>query len=185
MIKRLVENPMVRSEPAWNWTGADVLNFKNDDARLHELVAMFPSKRFSDEEIAAYLADLRARFQRWLHQDEFGPARVQRAATLRALMKSIQRLEKHLMGISSLTKGRLDAELRNQNNPSNLVMQALYEADRGNRKVGQLLQQLLAHHKRWRHLDEMLTDPADGLACPQEFNLFRSVVSQRSRLGGR
>jgi hypothetical protein len=119
---------MVQSEPPWNWTGVDVLNFKDEDARLRELVAVFPSKRSSDDEIAAYLVDLGAHFRRWLHQDEFGPDRRQRTATIRALMKSIQRLEKHLTGSSSLTKGRLDAELRYQNNSSNLVMQALYEA---------------------------------------------------------
>jgi len=119
---------MVQSEPPWNWTGVDVLNFKNDDARLRQLVAMFPSKRSSDDDIAGYLIDLRARFQRWLHQDEFGPNRGQRTATLRVLMKSLRRLEKHLIGSSSLIKGRLDAELRNQNNPSNLAMQALCEA---------------------------------------------------------
>ena len=119
---------MVQSEPPWNWTGVDVLNFKNEDARLRQLVAMFPSKRSSDEEIAAYLIDLGAHFQRWLHQDEFGPDRGHRTAILRALMKSLQRLEKHLIGSSSLIKGRLDAELRNQNDPSNLVIQALCEA---------------------------------------------------------
>jgi hypothetical protein len=97
---------MAQSEPIWNWTGVDVLNFKNEDTRLRHLVAMFPSKRSSDEEIAAYLIDLRARFQRWLHQDEFGPNRGQRTATLRALVKSLQRLEKHLVGSSSLTRGR-------------------------------------------------------------------------------
>ena len=119
---------MVQSEPPWNWTGVDVLNFKNEDARLRQLVAMFPSKRSSDEEIAAYLIDLGAHFQRWLHQDEFGPDRGHRTAILRALMKSLQRLEKHLIGSSSLIKRRLDAELRNQNDPSNLVVQALCEA---------------------------------------------------------
>jgi len=119
---------MVQSEPPWNWTGVAVLNFRNEDARLRQLVAMFPSKRSSDEEIAAYLIDLGAHFQRWLHQDEFGPDRGHRTAILRALMKSLQRLEKHLIGSSSLIKGRLDAELRNQNDPSNLVIQALCEA---------------------------------------------------------
>ena len=119
---------MVQSEPPWNWTGVAVLNFRNEDARLRQLVAMFPSKRSSDEEIAAYLIDLGAHFQRWLHQDEFGPDRGHRTAILRALMKSLQRLEKHLIGSSSLNKGRLKAELRNQNNPSNLAMQALCEA---------------------------------------------------------
>jgi hypothetical protein len=116
------------SEPRWNWTGVDVLKVKNDDARLRQLAAMFRSKRSSDEGITADLVDLCGRFQRWLHQDEFGPDRGQRTAALRALMKSIQRLDKHLIGGSSLIKGQLDAELRKQNNPSNLMVEALYEA---------------------------------------------------------
>jgi hypothetical protein len=92
MIEKLTENPMVQSEPPWNWTGVDVLNFKNDDARLRQLVAMFPSKRSSDEEIAGYLIDLRARLQRWLHQDEFGPDRGRAGSVRRVPAVEIEAL---------------------------------------------------------------------------------------------
>ena len=96
VLKKSTENPVAKSELPWNWAGVEVLNVKNEDAHLRQLVAMFPSKSSSDEEIAAYLIGLRARFQRWLHQNEFGPDRRQRTATLRALIESIQRLDKHL-----------------------------------------------------------------------------------------
>jgi hypothetical protein len=60
--------------PRSDWTGIEALSFE-DDARLRDLVAMLPAKRAGDDEIAACLVELRAHFQRWLHQDEFGPTR--------------------------------------------------------------------------------------------------------------
>jgi hypothetical protein len=65
-----------KQKPRWFWTGVMPLDGMEDDSRLRELVAMLPARKSSDREILTYLVDLRARFLRWMHQDEFGPDRV-------------------------------------------------------------------------------------------------------------
>jgi hypothetical protein len=98
------------------------------DAHLRDLVALLPVKKCSDEQIVDYLADLRGRFHRWLHQDEFGPNRREQTASLRALMKSFQTLQRQLTKGSALRKSQLDAALRSRNDPSSEVPQAIYES---------------------------------------------------------
>ena len=93
-------------------TGADALNFSEQTKGLEPLVAMLPAKQSSDEQILAFLVDLRGRFQRWLHQDEFGPTRRQQAAALRALKKSIQALQRQLAKGAPSQREQLDAILR-------------------------------------------------------------------------
>jgi hypothetical protein len=98
------------------------------DAHLRDLVALLPFKKSSDEQIVGHLADLRDRFHRRLHQDEFGPSRKQQTASLRALMKSFRALQRQLIKGSSLSKRRLDAVLRSRNDQSSEVLEALYES---------------------------------------------------------
>jgi hypothetical protein len=104
------------------------LDGMGDDSRLRALVAMLPARKSSDREILGYLVDLRARFRRWMHQDEFGPDRGEQTAALRVLMKSCRALQKHILQRSSTFKAPLDATLRARNNPNNLVLEAIYEA---------------------------------------------------------
>ena len=117
-----------KQKPRWYWSGVMPLDGMEDDSRLRELVAMLPARKSSDREILTYLVDLRARFPRWMHQDEFGPDRGEQTAALRALMKSCRALQKHLVQRSSTFKAPLDATLRARNNPNSLVLEALYEA---------------------------------------------------------
>ena len=119
---------MLQAKPRWSWTGVAELVLSGQSSRLHDLVALLPAKRSTDEQILVDLVDLGARFQKWLHQDEFGPNRSQQTAALRALMKSLWSLQKQLLKGSSLLKGQLNENLRSSNDPSRLVMQALYEA---------------------------------------------------------
>jgi hypothetical protein len=118
---------MSQAKPCWNWTGVEALNFQGHD-RLYELVAMLPSRRSTDSEITTYLVDLHARFQRWLHQDEFGPSRRQQTAALRSLIRLLQKLEKHLIKGPPLAKNWLDATLRCKNEPRNTTLEVLYAA---------------------------------------------------------
>jgi hypothetical protein len=74
---------MAQAKPCWSWTGVAELGSSGQDAHLRDLVALLPVKKSSDEQIVDYLADLRARFPRWLHQDEFGPNRREQTASLR------------------------------------------------------------------------------------------------------
>ena len=118
---------MSQAEPRWNWTGVEALNFQSHH-RLHELLGMLAARKSTDDEILTYLIDLRARFQRWLHQDEFGPSRRQQTAALHALIRILQKLEKHLLEGPSLAKERLDSTLRCKDDPTSTKSQALYEA---------------------------------------------------------
>jgi hypothetical protein len=119
---------MAQAKPCWSWTGVAELGSSGQDAHLRDLVALLPVKKSSDEQIVDYLADLRARFPRWLHQDEFGPNRREQTASLRALMKSFQSLQRQLTKGSALRKSQLDAVLRSRNDPSSEVPQAIYES---------------------------------------------------------
>jgi hypothetical protein len=116
-----------KQKPRWFWTGVMPIDGMEDDSRLRELVAMLPARKSSDREILAYLVDLRARFPRWMHQDEFGPDRGEQTAALRVLMKSCRALQKHLLQRSSTFKAPLDATLRARSNPDSLVLEAFYE----------------------------------------------------------
>ena len=113
--------PMLQAKPRWSWTGVAELVFSGRDSRLHDLVTLLPARRSTIEQAVAYLVHLGAHFQKWLHQDEFGPSRGQQTAALRALMKSLWSLQKQLLKGSSFLNGR-------SNDPSRPVMQALYEA---------------------------------------------------------
>src|SRR3974377_9476 len=95
MMERAEHKRKFETKPCWSWSGAEALNF-SEQTDLRPLLAMLAAKQSSDEQILAFLVDLRARFQRWLHQDEFGPTRRQQTAALRALKESLQRLQRRL-----------------------------------------------------------------------------------------
>jgi hypothetical protein len=80
MIERAEQDRKLHTKPCWSWSGAEALNFSGQ-SNLKSLLSMLPVRQSSDEQILAFLIDLRARFQRWMHQDEFGPTRRQQTAT--------------------------------------------------------------------------------------------------------
>jgi hypothetical protein len=116
------------AKPLWSWTGAAKLNFCGQESHLRDLIATLPARTSSDEQILKYLVDLRAHFQRYLHQDEFGPNRREQTAALRALTRSLRTLQRQLKKISPLTREQLDATLRGTDDPSTPALQAVYEA---------------------------------------------------------
>jgi hypothetical protein len=74
---------MTKATPAWNWTGVASLAFDGREARLRGLVTeKLPITKSSLDDIVLYLVDLGAHFERWLHQDEFGPTRQQQTAAI-------------------------------------------------------------------------------------------------------
>jgi hypothetical protein len=114
---------------AWGWSAAAKRCFSGQDSRVGDVVAILPTqKKSSDEEIATYLIDLGARFQRWLHQDEFGPSRRQQTASLRALVRSSRNLQRELTKSSSLLKDIIDATLRRNADSLAPVLEAFCEA---------------------------------------------------------
>ena len=127
MVERGADEPKSPTRPCWSWSGAEALDFTGPTHELEQFVAMLPEKKSSDDEILAFVVDLRARFQRWLHQDEFGPTRRQQTAALRALKKSIQTLQRQLAKSASSERTQFDAALR-EGDPSATILQRIYEA---------------------------------------------------------
>jgi len=127
MIERAEQNRKFQTKPCWSWSGAEALNFSEQN-KLEPLIAILPAKQSSDEEILAFLVDLRAHFQRWLHQDELGPTRRQQTAALRALKKSLQTLRRQLAEGAPSQREQLDAILRNGHGGSSPTLERIYEA---------------------------------------------------------
>ena len=127
MIERAEQNRKFQTRPCWSWSGAEALNFSEQN-KLEPLIAILPAKQSSDEEILAFLVDLRAHFQRWLHQDELGPTRRQQTAALRALKKSLQTLRRQLAKGAPSQREQLDAILRNGHGGSSPTLERIYEA---------------------------------------------------------
>ena len=127
MIERAEQNRKFQTKPCWSWSGAEALNFSEQN-KLEPLTAILPAKQSSDEEILAFLVDLRAHFQRWLHQDELGPTRRQQTAALRALKKSLQTLQRQLAEGAPSQREQLDAILRNGHGGSSPTLERIYEA---------------------------------------------------------
>jgi hypothetical protein len=79
---------------------------------------MLPATRSGGAEVLARLAELRARFHTWLHQDEFGPTRAEQIAALRAVIKLAGKLCVRLEKGSARSRDRLDAALRDASEQS-------------------------------------------------------------------
>ena len=126
MIQRAGDDRELQTKPCWSWNGADALNFSGQTKDFERLAAMLPAKQSPDEQILAFLFDLRARFQRWLHQDEFGPTRRQQTAALRVLKKSLQMLQRQLAKGAPSQREQFDAILHNGNGSPPL--ERIYEA---------------------------------------------------------
>src|SRR6516165_10416409 len=127
MMERAEHKRKFQSKPCWSWSGAEALNF-SEQTDLRPLLAMLAAKQSSDEQILAFLVDLRARFQRWLHQDEFGPTRRQQTAALSALKKSLQTLQRQLAKGAPSQRQRFDATLRSGSDRSPATLERIYEA---------------------------------------------------------
>jgi hypothetical protein len=127
MIERAEGEQKSQTKPCWSWSGAEALNF-SEQTDLRPLLAMLAAKQSSDEQILAFLVDLRARFQRWLHQDEFGPTRRQQTAALSALKKSLQTLQRQLVKGAPSQRQQFDAMLRSGGDRSPATLERIYEA---------------------------------------------------------
>ena len=80
------------TQPRWGWSGVSELKRPDQESHLQQLVAMLPTMKSGDAQVVAQLVELRARFHRWLHQDEFGPRRGEQTAALRAHIKLVREL---------------------------------------------------------------------------------------------
>jgi hypothetical protein len=123
----MIINQKFQSKPRWSWSGADTLSFSEQTKDLEQLVATLPVKRSANDQIF-FLIDLRARFRRWLHQDEFGPTRRQQIAGLRALKKSLQTLQRHLARGVRSQREKLNVMLRSGSDNPATTLERIYEA---------------------------------------------------------
>jgi hypothetical protein len=127
MTKRGELDRKLQTKPCWSWSGAEALDFAGQTHDLERLVAMLPEKKSSTDEILTFLVDLRARFQRWMHQDEFGPTRRRQTAALRTLRKSLQTLQEQLAKGATVRREQLETMLRAGNHLSATALERLYE----------------------------------------------------------
>jgi hypothetical protein len=182
MVERGADKAKSPTRSCWSWSGAAALDFAGQTHDLEQLVAMLPEKKSSDDEILAFVVDLRARFQRWLHQDEFGPSRRQQTAALRALKKSLQTLRRQLAKSAPSQREQLDAMLRSGNGILAPTLERIYEAagdlerhlrtsDSPNREVDWALKPVLS--QRWRRANPWTqTQTAKSFSLPFGINLI-------------
>jgi hypothetical protein len=89
--------PTIKPIARPGWSGVAKLDFDLPEPELPRLVDLIPlSKKLNEtdrqsrcDRISNELIELRARFQRYLHQDEFGPRRRDQAEGLRSLLKQL------------------------------------------------------------------------------------------------
>jgi hypothetical protein len=94
--------PTIKPIARPNWSGVEKLDFDFPKSELTRLVELIPvPKQLNETEtqsrcnrILIKLIELGARFQRNLHQDEFGPRRPDQAEGLRFLLKQLEGLAK-------------------------------------------------------------------------------------------
>jgi hypothetical protein len=94
--------PTIKPIARPGWSGVEKLDFDFPKSELARLVELIPApKQLNEtetpgrsERISAKLIELRARFQRHLHQDEFGPRRPDQAEGLRFLLKQLEEIAK-------------------------------------------------------------------------------------------
>jgi hypothetical protein len=126
------------AQPRWGWSGVSELKRPvqeshlqkrpDQESHLQQLVAMLPTMKSGEAQVLVQLVELRARFHRWLHQDEFGPRRGEQAAALRAHIKLVRELCRLLQKRRSRSWDGLDAALRNSNDGLSPVVAALGDA---------------------------------------------------------
>jgi hypothetical protein len=113
------------AQPRRGWSGVSRLTRPDQTSHLRQLVATLPQTKSGDAVVLAYLADLRARFHGWLHQDEFGPSRGEQTAGLRRLIKSVEKLCELLKKGTAQSRARLDGALRSGIDASSQIVEAL------------------------------------------------------------
>ena len=94
--------PTIKPIARPGWSGVEELKFDIPEFELTRLIELIPfSKELNETErqsrrdrISNELIELGARFQRHLHQDEFGPRRRDQAEGLRSLLKQLDELAK-------------------------------------------------------------------------------------------
>jgi hypothetical protein len=100
-----------KAEARWGWSGVAPVAAVQLSASDIDLRALLPDHRSPIEEIVVALRDLGGRYQRYVHQDEFGPTRAERMAALRWLRNRLELLLSRLHGLPEDIRLRLSDQL--------------------------------------------------------------------------
>jgi hypothetical protein len=86
--------------PRWDWSGVDQLITPTiSDGDMARIVESLPACRSTPEEIKFKIQALGARYNRYLHQDEFGPTRAERMSALRAMQTCVELLDSLIVNL--------------------------------------------------------------------------------------
>jgi hypothetical protein len=113
--------------PSWGWSGVAVVRFEADEHRLREAIHLLPQIKSSLTDVTRRLVESAAKFQRRLHQDEFGPDRKRQTSSLRSLEKSLRRAIKRLLSGRTSLKQMIDASLKCDADPRDSPIDALLQ----------------------------------------------------------
>jgi hypothetical protein len=106
-----------KAEARWGWSGVAPVAAVQLSASDIDLRALLPDHRSPIEEIVVALSDLGGRYQRYVHQDEFGPTRAERMAALRWLRNRLELLLSRLHGLPEDIRLRLSDQLAGSAEP--------------------------------------------------------------------
>jgi hypothetical protein len=111
-----------RPQPRSFWSGAAPIEKLSDErGEVASAVALLPRTCSPPEDIVQSLLDLGARYHRYLHQDEYGPARADRGAALVSFKKALdtlaRRLSKFPPDLEQLLVSRLSEATRSPDAP--------------------------------------------------------------------
>jgi hypothetical protein len=115
-------------DPSWGWSGVAAVKFEGDDARLNNAIRLLPHLKSTPAEARQQLRELGARFQRRLHQDEFGPDRKRQTSTVRAIERSLGWTIRRLLSLSASLKQTIKASLSSDADPRDNAIDALLQA---------------------------------------------------------
>jgi hypothetical protein len=72
------------------WSGVGHLALGRNPADISRLMKLLPKRKSTNLALKGQLRYLGAQFQRYLHQDEFGPTRVDQAAGLKSFLETVR-----------------------------------------------------------------------------------------------
>jgi hypothetical protein len=100
------------AERRWGWSGAaEVILPRDREQELISAARLLPNPKSSLESLVTELLELGARYVRYLHQDEFGPTRAERAAALQQLLEQISALLRQLDALPAHLRFHVSSQL--------------------------------------------------------------------------
>ena len=107
-----VRRARTAAQPHWVWSGvAELVRPPRAKRKLRFAASLLPCRQSPVESIVVEFLDLGAKYQRYLHQDEFGPTRAEGMEALRQLLKQVTALLSKLNGLPEHLRSQLDSRV--------------------------------------------------------------------------